>query len=386
MLRKIYLPEISIPRRLKAIKSLTAIGLLISMIVSWRLWTSDREFPLVPLFNALPSLPHPADKIVFGLFLALTLLLVFARKPRWLIAGILLLGTYMAVADQNRLQPWFYQYMLMMLILAFYNWRVDEPKDYTVIFTTLRIIVAAIYFWSGIQKLNPNFISDTWPWMIKPLESIFTAETCNVILKSGYGIPFIEVFIGIGLFSVSAKRIAVPFAIGMHLLILVLMGPLGHNYNPVIWGWNLGMVFMVYFLFAGTAESKYYSANYLFSFRPAYIVLILCGLMPGLSLVNKWDSYLSASLYSGNTSNGVIYLSDNAKSKLSYYIQSFTKAEGGHQNSLNIKHWAMHELCVPGYPEKRIFEAVEKHLQRITCCDDEVSLFYTEKLNILAKN
>ncbi|MFL5752143.1 MAG: HTTM domain-containing protein [Bacteroidia bacterium] len=386
MIKELYLPEISIPRRLRAIKNFIALGLLASVSVSWRLWISDRDFPLVPVFDGLTPLPVPADKILFGLFLFCTVMLLFARRPRFSIAIVLLIGAYLAIADQNRLQPWFYQYMLMLLVLAFYNWRVDEPKDHTAIFTTLKIIVAAIYFWSGIQKLNPNFMADTWPWLIKPLESIFTPEGCTVILKSGYGIPFIEIFIGIALFSASAKRIAIPLAIGMHLLILILMGPFGHNYNPVIWGWNLGMVFMIYFLFAGTADSKYHSVSYLFSFKPAYIILLLCGLMPGLNLVNKWDSYLSASLYSGNTSNGIIYLSDNARSRLPYYLQSFTKPEGNKQNSLNIKQWAMHELQVPGYPEKRIFEAVEKYIGRITCCDDEVSLFYKDKWNILADN
>jgi hypothetical protein len=386
MLKQLYLPDISIPRRLKAIKNLTALGLIASMLISWRLWLGSREFPMVPVFEGLPVLPDPADKILLGLFFFLTVMTIFSRKPKPFILGVLAIGAWYAISDQNRIQPWFYQYMLMMLILAFYNWRVDEPKDYTVILTTLKIIVAAIYFWSGIQKFNPNFMGDTWPWLVKPLDSVFTPEGCNVILKSGYGIPFIEIFIGISLFFSGAKRIAIPVAIGMHLLILALIGPLGHNYNPVVWGWNIAMIGMVYFLFAGNAQSKYHSVNYLLSFRPAYIILILCGLMPGLSLINKWDSYLSASLYSGNTSNGVIYLSDNAKSKLSFYLQSFTENKGGNRNSLNIKQWAMHELNVPGYPEKRVFEAVERHIQKITCCDDEVSLLYTEKLSILATN
>ncbi|HWY36049.1 MAG TPA: hypothetical protein VNX68_15500, partial [Nitrosopumilaceae archaeon] len=211
-----------------------------------------------------------------------------------------------------------------------------------------------------------------------------TPEECNVFLKSGYCMPFAEMFIGIALLFNSGKRIAIPLAISMHLLILGLLGPTGHNYNPVIWGWNITMIFLVYNLFAGNPESKYHHFSYLFSFRPAYFIVILCAFLPALSLFNKWDSYLSSNLYSGNNNNGIIYMSDEAKTKLPIYLQAFTEAEDDNKYSLHIKNWAMNELGVPGYPEKRIFKTVEKYIKEITCCDDQITLTYKEKWNLLA--
>ncbi len=376
-MKELYFPGISIPHRLRAVKNCIAIGMLVSIIVSWRLWTADRLFPQVPLFDNMPLIPVPYDKILFGLLIALPVLLLLFRKPRFIIISLLLVGVYMVLTDQNRLQPWFFQYLIMLFVLVFYNWRVDEPRDYTVVMTTLKIVIAATYLWSGIQKLNPGFMAETWPWLIKPIENICTAETCNVIYNMGWGIPYIELLISVCLFFPNAKRIAIPVAVFMHFIVLVLL--VAHSYNPVVWGWHITMIMLVYFMFAGQAESKYYNISYLFGFKPVYAVIVMCALMPLFSLINKWDTSLSAGLYPGNTPNADIYLSDAAKSKLPYYLKYFTISETKNVNVLHIKNWAMQEMGVPGYPGERIFEAVEHYIKQITCCDDEVSLIYPEK-------
>ncbi len=383
---RLYNPFINIPTRLGALKNWIAIGLILSIIPSYKLWLTDRFFPMIPFFENLNQIPHPYDKIVFGIFLALPFLFILFRKPRLLIVTFLFLAAYMVISDQNRLQPWFYQYALMLFVLSFYNWRVDEPKSYTVIIFTLKIIVVMLYFWSGIQKMNHHFFQETWPWLIQPLKAVFTNEQMNVITKMGYFVPFLEMLLGIGLMFNSTKKIAIPLLIFMHLSLLIVLSPLGHNYNNVVWGWNFAMIFILYFLFAGTHEAKHTHINYILEFKPVYVIVFLCCLMPALNLFNSWDSYLSSTLYSGNTSNGIVYLSSEAKDNLPNIAKDFTTPIKTGEHKLSIKNWSMQELGVPSYPEKRIFEAVTNKIKKLTGQKGEVRLYFKEKLSFLGEN
>ncbi len=350
------------------------MGLLVSVLASWRLWTTDRLFPQVPFFHKLPLFPHPWDKVFFGFFLLCIVLLLLFRKPRLITIMLVLAGVWFILTDQNRLQPWFFQYLLMLFVVSFYNWRVDEPQDYTVIYNSLKIIVAAVYCWSGIQKLKPQFMAETWPWLIRPLENICNTETCLVIHHIGYGIPYLELLIAFCLFFPGSKRIAIPLVIFMHLLVFILLSPLAHYYNQVLWGWHLCMVFVVYFLFAGQAGSKYHHISYLFAFKPVYLILPLCMLMPVFNLSNKWYSRLPVEPGKSSEMTGIIRLSRAAKSKLPYYLQHLTLSIQNDAHLLPLKHWAMDEIGVPSYPEPLVYTAAEQFIRHITCCEEEVVL------------
>lgn len=384
LLKELYYPNMPIYRRLKAIKNIIAIGMLLSLATSWRLWTSNRLFPQVPLFNFGFQISSPFDYILFGLFIISIVGLLISRNTKLFVYSSLGIGIVLAIIDQNRLQPWFYMYMMMLFVLCFYNWRVDEPKNYTAIFTTIGLVMGGVYIWSGIQKINPNFMEHTWAWFIKPLERILTTEQCTIAYKFGYAVPVIEIAIGIGLFFEQTKRIMIPLAITTHIIILIILGPLFHNYNPTVWGWNFAMILLVYVLFAGNTQSKYKHLSYLVEFKPIFVIIIFCYCLPTLNLFNKWDSYLSANLYSGNTTKANIYLSKEAKSKLPYYIQHYAVAQNNELYELQIRNWALNELGIPGYPEKRVYEALQAYIQKITCCDDEVTLFVNEKQSFLA--
>jgi len=69
------------------------------------------------------------------------------------------------------------------------------------------------------------------------------------------------------------------------------------------------------------------------------VVLVLFAFMPALNFVGVWDSYLSASLYSGSTEEGYVYTTD-----------------GSFITSISAK--AMDEMNVPACPEERVYKRV----------------------------
>ncbi len=368
--------------RLHFIKITVLLGLLCSILLSYNLWGGQRFFPKVHLFSNFQSLQAPYDYLYLIILLVL-ISISFLSQSKIPTLFLILFSLFLCIDDQNRLQPWFYNYILILFVLLFYKQRVDESNNYTSIFITLQVLVALVYIFSGLQKFNSFFIEDTLKWVISPLENHFSNRQINLFLKIGQSFPYLECFIGIGLLIKPIRYLAVPLVILMHLLILIFIGPFGNNYNPVVWPWNIVMIILNLLLFANIEQERFFDISILFKGVYFYIVITLMLIFPIFSFNNKYDSYLSSSLYSGNTHNCVLILSDNAYNKLPYYIKNFATKNADY-NQLNIKKWAITELNTPCVPEYRIFVTVQEYIIKITQTNsEEVKMNFTEREKIL---
>jgi uncharacterized membrane protein YphA (DoxX/SURF4 family) len=367
--------------QLRLIKLVLALGMIAGILLSYKLWLTERFFPHTPIFSFIPQPPFPADMIMLALAIALLLFIAFAPAPRRMIIAFCILFSVILILDQNRWQPWVFQYFCMMIMLLFVSWKRDDHIRHSHVVNAFRLIIAGIYLYSGLQKLNPKFFSDTYPWLLEPL----TREPGPFLLSLAYAFPAIEIFMGIGLLFRRTRRIALVFAVIMHVLILLDMSPLGHNYNIVIWPWNIAMICFAIVLFRRDAPPlKAYRKS--LRHRPVVVMFLLFWIAPALSFFNVWDSYLSASLYSGNTSNGVVWFTDDVRAKLPAEVQGYVQG-GFNQNQLPVKYWSMMELGVPGYPEKRVFVNVKNHLEQYATGDSsDVYLLYSERLGLLGTN
>ncbi len=365
--------------QIRIITRITAIACLISMLLCYKLWLNDRNFPVVPLFHFLPALHHPFDFILPAFAAVLLVCIAILRNPQRFIILFLVSAVLLMLLDQNRWQPWFYQYVLMFFIMAFFNYRCDDTKQQAAIVFTFKLMIAAIYFWSGLQKLNPNFLSDTFPWLMQPITDHLGPNSILHFRFLGYSFPLIETATGICLLIPALQKQAVIAAILMHVFILVILSPLGHNYNPVVWPWNVAMILFVLFLFYNDSTYTFADIRSTLHYNSSKFVLALFLCMPLFNFFNGWDSYLSHNLYSGNTSGGVIFITDAVKEKIPAYIKPYAIAEEN-QSEINIKYWCMKELGVPAYPEKRNFEAVKNSFFAYTNDTSQVYLLYTPKL------
>jgi len=109
------------------------------------------------------------------------------------------------------------------------------------------------------------------------------------------------------------------------------------------------------------------------------IILVLFGIMPAFSFLNLWDSYLSATLYSGNTNNGIIYTSNEVKKKLPPPIQHYVRETAQHKNAISLLDWSLGELNVPPYPEIRIYKGITRNICRHAGFPSEVELVIEKK-------
>ncbi len=367
-----------ITQRLLLIKLTVLSGLFISVLLSLNLWAGQRWFPKVPVIEGFYGLSAPYDFINLAVLFILLFVCFFSRsrKPVWC---LLLFCLYLCFEDQNRLQPWFFNYLFILFILQFYKQRVDESNNFTSIFICLQVLVALIYIYSGIQKFNDFFVKDTFSWMIQPLNDVLTTKQMGLLSKFGKLVPYIELLTGIGLLIKPLRFIALPLVIIMHLFILLMLGPVGRSFNYVIWPWNIVMILLCLLLYSNVKQERFFDISFLFKHISFYLVMLVMLILPVFSFSNKYDSYLSSSLYSGNTHGCKLILTDKAFKKLPLYIRAYVVRNSDY-NLLYIKQWAMGELNTPCVPEYRVFEKVQERVILLTGSNrEEVKLDFKER-------
>ena len=294
-------------RKLIWLKITIALALGCGLLLSWKLWvSSSRLFPLSPVSDTLPIIPYPIELICFLLLLGLLLAISILAQARWAILAFLALAVFISLWDQTRWQPWFYQYLLMLAALGFYAWKKPEIQNNRAVLNACRLIIVCTYFWSGVQKLNVNFINETWLDLSSGVLRVLPEALKGLPPSLMLIIPMLEICTALGLLTRRFRNAAVILALTTHTMILALLVASGENL--VVWPWNVAMALFVVILFWQDAETS--PRKILLTKNALHaLVLILLGVLPALSLFDRWDSYLSLALYSRNTDQAVIYVS-----------------------------------------------------------------------------
>ena len=346
--------------RARLLKLAVAAGCACGFVLSRRLWLSSvRDYPHAPVADVLKPPAFPLDFAwLFALFLLLALA-VHAARPRKFLAAFLVAAGLLALWDQSRWQPWFYQYYFMLAALAVFPWggdgeRVDERRDAAL--DACRLVVAGTYFWGGVQKLNPGFEGT----MLLLVGRLLPEGAAGALAAASMiFVPAVEIFVGVALLTRKFRNVAVALAIATHAAVLLLLVPSGTN--TVVWPWNLAMPAAAVALFW---RARDFSARRVFAAlrRPFNLaVAVLFCAMPALSFAGLWDSYLSAALYSGGTSEAVIRFGEPTAVRLPARAQAAATREGD-RYALGVARWSFAELNVPAYPEERIFRRVARDL------------------------
>lgn len=343
--------------RFTLMKIILILVTISTFLLSPKLWFGNRLYPQIPLLLFLKPIPSPFDFFIYLVLLILLFVsLLKLSSRRYFIVFLIIAGCY-TLFDQSRLQPEFYQFFLMILALSIFP---SDERSKKIMMNICAFIVASIYIYSGLQKMNVIFVEQVFPWFILPFSSFIPTGIILPIDALGIFIPFLETGIGIAFLTKRFRSYAVIVAIAMHIFILLSLGPFGHNWNTIVWPWNIAMCCFDIILFwkNDTFSFFFLSSKKLFTIS----IFILCGILPLLSFFNLWDSYLSASLYSGNTKSGQIRIRENTLSTLNPKVRQYISGSNGGYDIIDIGNWSYRELNVPDYPEERVFKAVAASL------------------------
>jgi hypothetical protein len=277
----LYFPELMISRRLRLVKNVVSLAFISCALSVFFPFVIQARETGAPFFEKIPALGLLAEKILAGSLILISLFILLGRRPRIFTVLFLAAAATLLFFDRNFLQQWFYFYVVLFFILAFYNWRVDEPKKYTPVFNTIKISLVLLFAWDGLDKLLSSYANDAWPAMLGSLHHIFTPGQLHFLAKAGYVIPFVEIFASVALLFPTIKRIAIPALVLIHLLNMLLLG------SALAIAWNISMMAFIYILFAGKTELKANQWSFTLQFKPAYLALLLLAIIPASRLLSK---------------------------------------------------------------------------------------------------
>ncbi len=336
--------------------AITLTGAMVAgMLLSPKLWLTERYYPHVPVWDGLPTIPPPWDKVIFGAMLFL-LGLAAVLPRRWTLLSFVAIAAAWSLWDQSRWQPWFYQYLFMLAALGFAAG--GDPERCESGLNACRFILAMTYIWSGIQKINVNFATDIYPWILEPLLPFVPEGLRGWLSDQGWTAAFVECSLGLLLLVWPLRLLAVVLLGFMHAAILYSLSPRGHDWNSVVWPWNIAMIVLNILLFVKTPTVMPWQIVWPRRLLITPVILVLFGVMPLFSFYGCWDSYLSAALYSGNTIDGHIYVSEDIAMTLPPEVRD-KHLQG---NYLYVSTWAIDELNVPDYPARRVFRGIARRL------------------------
>lgn len=346
----------SIETRLKWINRTVYFFLVVGILLSLRLWLSDRLFPLSPFFDGF-SLRPPIDLALLSLFLiAVGLNFFLLRKAiLYLIVAMLIL---IMSSDQMRLQPWVFIYFLLLLPFLFTSGWTDNHY----VMNSIQLVIPGVYVWSGLHKLNHNFIDYTKSILqqVTGIKDLLPDSFANIILL----IPVVEIITGLALIFPKFRNVGVAGATTIHISILILIGPFGAGMNSIIWPWNIAMICLVMFAFYRQTNKIVLFVSHPLNVRILNIILVvLVWLLPSMNFFKLWDHYLSFSLYSGKINDFYIAVNQNELKKIDKDLHNYFVKIDGLQGGeiIDIQKWSMEELNVPFTGQRRVFKNVCKH-------------------------
>ncbi len=332
------------------------------------LWLATREYPLVPICPSWPVLPTAFGPLLLGVTLLSLLSAVKFFRPA--IIFFLLAILYLYGCDQNRGQPWLYLYWVMLLL--------NLLPEQTAL-AACRIALSLVYLWAGVQKLNATFFTAISGWFVQPATDWGLPNTVVTGLRAAVWLtPFLEMFIGVGIWIPKTRWPAIAVAAVLHVAALVFLGPLGHDVNLVVWPWNLAMVALLVVMFGGKECAALPQAlRELRRSACGTVAVGLFGLLPVLSFFGWWDSYFSFALYSGNLAKADLYVTETFRDRLPPRFQTYVHPVENFNPAFQLPfvfehpHWAADQLGVPPLPEQRGYAVMFRHLAAYAANDGD---------------
>jgi hypothetical protein len=355
------LPFAGVDRRTALVRAILQSACLVGLLASAPVWRNWRTFPMLPIAPGFPILPAPWDSCLFGsMLLALVLACWFYRAA---ITFLLIAGLFAFCEDQNRGQPWFYLYWVMLGLTL-----LPAPAA----MAACRWTVSVAYIWSGVQKCQPAFFHGVPAWFVAPATQWhLPAAVIHLLRWSVASAPCVELGIGVALWLPRFRWAAIGAAAVVHLTALLFLGPLGYNYDVVVWPWNLAMLGLVIALFAIPPAARITrTLADLRPSKPGLATLALVSFLPLLSYFGWWDSYFSFTLYAGNQAKADIFVTEAFSKRLPPGMRAHVHQVRQAYNPqiqgpyvFDFLTWGFQELHVPPIVEPRSFRSIFNFLR-----------------------
>ncbi len=357
------------------------IGLLAGYVTTLPLWLGEtpRSFPPAPLLHLDPSITR-LDIWGFLLFPITVFSMVFPR--RCTLCVVIISFSFLILLNTNRLQPYTFQYLLMLLVLCTKTsgsiTDVEIAKKSQITSSTILVILSSVWFWSGIQKINLRFFEMGVPWFAEPA-LLMLPEQYTLIVYLGVTLaPIVETTSAILLLFPRTRSYGAVTLVLMHISILLILGPLGRGFNSSVWSWNLAMIgflVLIHRYRVRVHTLPLFKCSWHWRTLLQLLVIGLSCAAPLLNFFHRWPDYLSHSLYSWATMEGRVYVRDTDAPSLFLSELPITEYNGNDNRVyFDLDDWSYATNNSPSFPHEAGYRlAFQKLCGRST--DLELALF-----------
>lgn len=324
------------------------------IVIALPLWFPHlRTFPMLPATDFEFTFSTPARLVCYAIFTAAAMFALLKKTffRLGIVLSLLVYGVFV-LEDINRLQPYFYFYGFVFLILGVYL----AEKQHSDKIMALRLLLGACYFWSGIFKINAQFPS--------AMQLVFRRMDFNFIdalpPQTYFLIAFAEIFLGLLFLDLSIKRqIKWHFLLAISLHLAIILTLVLAKWNKTVIIWNFFMIFLLLWLLV-FQEKNAQNLNFIQIVKRQFLFIFLVLLLPALNFFGYWDNYLSWRVYSGNSKKFNFYFEKNPIPEEIYtkYQLVFWDKEAKRQY-ISVQNWLLYETNTAFYAEERYFEKLK---------------------------
>lgn len=371
-------------RRWMGVSSLALIA------ATFRLWTPQTVFPQVPAIELLCNIPKWFDWCFLASLVIGLCLLTFSRSELWMYTGCYMgMGSLIATIclNQHRLQPWAYQLGLFLFV-----WLTCPSRLQYVL---LRWLMISIYFFSALGKLDFEFLHSVGQNMLGAIAKILRLDVdaipngTQLVLISMF--PLVELSIAIGLAWPKSRFLAGWLAIGLHLSLLVILGPLGLNHRPSVLVWNVQFAVLAFLLFIRTGKQPIATlavepmTNSEMPDRfPTWLqwscasLIGIVTILPATERFGVWDHWPSWALYAPHSSRVRVEVSGPGLSRLPADLVKLTIVTVPSDEEIlgwinvPIDRWSLQSLDTPIYPQARFQLGVARQIVRLVDSESHI--------------
>lgn len=353
----------------------------ILLFLTTSLWFPPFRFPQVPLLGVLRLWPAwlatgAAVGSLAGTF--------FAKPGRWesrltrrIRHGICACCFLILFADnQHRLQPWAYQFCILHAWLA-----MARPRW---MLTGWRWLTISIYVYSAVSKLDYSFCTVHGPFLWDGFLHVFgvtdgtAAWPTRVRFLTAALMPVVELVAAGCLCTRRTQRVGLFLTIGMHLFLILALGPWGHNHSAGVLIWNAFCIVQNWLLFPSPVSlaepfRAWIGGNAATSIEemrspqreqtPAYarlstiawVLLAIPLITPLLEPFGLWDHWPSWAVYAARPERTRMLIHEDDAALLPAELQKYLEPPQVLEpwRPLRLDRWSLDTTRTPIYPQDR---------------------------------
>ncbi|QDV23541.1 hypothetical protein [Aureliella helgolandensis] len=369
----------------------------------WSIASSADSYPQIPMLEVLCGVPALLDSLLTACLVVSLLGLLFgpaAQVQRWSAASCLAAMTLVAL-DQQRLQPWFYQWILFTAVWTLGGYRQAGLK-------LMQALVISIYLFSALGKIDYEFLHTVGLNFVRAPLSVLGISTEDWPLGSQLMLvgvlPVAELLLAIGLCIPATRRIAALVACLFHILLMLLFSPLilGHSLGVLLWNAQFaGQAILLFYLpgrhgplvqrglpsqdtapstpqssGASLPQTKSLSGPVRGDRVPmwAWAARLIVGAAICLPLLERWgywDHWPSWALYAPHSSRVEVYVAKTAWDRLPAQVVPATPLDSEAEDDdyyetlwvrVATDRWCLAATRTPIYPQSRVGLGVARYL------------------------